>query len=264
VAKKKSSKKSARKSAKKKTAKKAGKKTTKKAPRKKSAAKKSGKKSARKPVRKKSPSTPKKAVKKKTTRTTKKAKSPAKRKKAGKKSKKSSRLKSPLSKAQLKKYREMLLEKRRSLLGDMAGMEIGSLGRNHQESSGDLSTMPTHPADIGSDNFEHEFTLGLLQNERALLADIDDALMRIDEGTYGICLGTGKPIGKPRLTARPWCKYCIEYQRQIEQGLIRPGEEDRREELFESDEDEEEAEEAEEADLEDFEDEGDESDYDEM
>jgi RNA polymerase-binding protein DksA len=133
----------------------------------------------------------------------------------------------------------MLVEKLRSLLGDMNGMEAGVFGRNQQDSSGDLSNMPTHPADIGSDNFEHEFTLGLLQSERILLNEIRESLERIENGTYGICLGTGQPIGKPRLKARPWCKYCIDYQRMIEKGLVRAGEDDEYNAAGESKEDDE-------------------------
>jgi RNA polymerase-binding protein DksA len=131
--------------------------------------------------------------------------------------------KSPLSKSELEEFRQMLIAKRRDLIGDMSGMESGALRTNRQEGSGDLSNMPTHPADIGSDNFEHEFTLGLLESERALLAEIDEALERVDQGTLGICLGTGKPIGVARLRARPWAKYCIEYARMVEKGLVRPG-----------------------------------------
>ena len=108
----------------------------------------------------------------------------------------------------------------------MKGMGSKSLGKNLQESSGDLSNMPTHPADIGSDNFEHEFTLGLMESERQLLHEIEDAVERIDNNTYGICAGTGEPIPLARLKARPWCKYGIEYKKMIEQGLARPGEED--------------------------------------
>jgi RNA polymerase-binding transcription factor DksA len=82
--------------------------------------------------------------------------------------------------------------------------------------------MPTHPADIGTDNFEQEFTLGLLESERQLLKEIDEALERIKNNTFGICLGTGKFIGKARLEARPWAKYCIDYAKQMEKGLVRP------------------------------------------
>ncbi|MGB2821982.1 MAG: TraR/DksA C4-type zinc finger protein [Phycisphaerae bacterium] len=129
--------------------------------------------------------------------------------------------KSPLRKAQLMKFRQMLLEKRRELVGDMTGIEAEALGADRQEVKGDISD---HPADAGTDNFEQEFSLGLLESERVLLAEIDEALRRIEDRTYGICLGTGKPIGTPRLRARPWAKYGIEYARMVEKGLVRPGE----------------------------------------
>ncbi len=133
--------------------------------------------------------------------------------------------KTTLSKAELAAFRQMLMEKRRSLIGDMDGMESEALRTSRQENSGDLSLMPDHPANIATDNFEQEFTLGLLESERTLLREINEALERIDGGTYGICLGTGDVIGKPRLLARPWAKYCIEYARKLEKGLVRPPEE---------------------------------------
>jgi RNA polymerase-binding protein DksA len=124
-----------------------------------------------------------------------------------------------LSKKDLEEFREMLLEKRRSLLGDLSGMEAQST--NNQE-SGNLSNMPTHMADVGTDNFEHEFTLGLLESEQAMLREIEDALRRIADRSYGICLGTGEDIPKARLKAKPWAKYTVEYARLMEKGLIRP------------------------------------------
>jgi RNA polymerase-binding protein DksA len=216
VAKKKSSKKTAKKTRKsaKKSAKKAAKKTTRK-----SAAKKSSKKTASK--------SRKKASSGKATSTGGSRKTRQRR----------AASKDYLSKKELADFRQMLVEKRKSLVGDMANMSSGSYGRSLQDSSGDLSNMPTHPADIGSDNFEHEFTLGLLESERALLCEINEALERIDNGTYGICLGTGEPIGKPRLKARPWCKFSIEYQRMIEQGLVRPRDHEEEDEDEEDDDD---------------------------
>lgn len=126
--------------------------------------------------------------------------------------------KSPLTKTQLKQFREMLLAKRCDILGDMSGIQAEVLGNN----GSDLSNIPTHPADIGTDNFEQEFTLGLLESERMLLVDIEDALRRIEARTYGICLGTGQPIGLARLKARPWAKHSIEYARMLEKGQIAP------------------------------------------
>jgi len=211
-------KKAARKSVRK-TAKKVVKKAAKK-----TAGKVAGKKTAKKTVKKAVKKTARKTAKKTTRKTTrkkaaKKAPEPAPEPKKPPKRKK---IKSPLGRAQLNKYRKMLLDKRKDLLGDMNGIAAGAFrGGNGR---GDLSSMPTHPADIGSDNYEQEFSLGLLESERALLEEIDEALARIEDRTYGVCVGTGKPIGVPRLNARPWAKYGIEYARMVEQGLIRPGE----------------------------------------
>jgi len=79
-------------------------------------------------------------------------------------------------------------------------------------------------ADIGTDNFEQEFALGLMDSERKLLVEINDALNRINDGLYGICEGTGKAIPKTRLQAKAWARYCIKYAIMVEQGLVREGE----------------------------------------
>jgi len=167
-------------------------------------------------------------------------KAPAKRKSLGGKgaSAKATATKAPkattvLSRAELEEYRRKLLNKRREIIGDMNGIEAEALGADRQEAAGDISD---HPADAGTDNFEQEFSLGLLESERQILGEINDALQRIDDRTYGICLGTGKPIGKARLDARPWSKYCIEYARLIEKGLAQPAEDSEGEADGDSDE----------------------------
>ena len=129
------------------------------------------------------------------------------------------RRKTHLSPRELREFREMLVEKRRTLVGDLSGMEAET---TRDAGSGNLSSMPTHMADVGTDNFEHEFTLGLLESEQALLREIDEAIARIDEKTYGVCLGTGKHIPKARLRAKPWAKYTVDYTRLLERGLVRP------------------------------------------
>jgi DnaK suppressor protein len=105
------------------------------------------------------------------------------------------------------------------LLGDMGQMQSGAL--DHNSSSGELSTMPVHMADVGSDNYEQEFVLGLVDTERKILEDIDRALNKIKEGTYGVCEGTGQTISKARLEANPYARYCIEYARKIEKGFVK-------------------------------------------
>jgi len=117
----------------------------------------------------------------------------------------------------------MLLAKRAELLGDVDALQKQALSENRRDAAGDLSSMPIHMADLGTDNYEKEFTLGLIEGERALLREIDEALQRIRDGTYGICAATGKPIGKARLKARPWAKYCYEYVLARERGQVSEG-----------------------------------------
>lgn len=126
------------------------------------------------------------------------------------------KLPSPLSKSELTHFRVLLLEKRRELLGDVGTMENEAF-----KSGSNLSNMPIHMADVGTDNFEQEFTLGLIESERKLLREIQDALGRIEDGTFGICIGTGKAIPKVRLEAVPWAKYTIEYSKALDSGAIR-------------------------------------------
>jgi len=64
-----------------------------------------------------------------------------------------------------------------------------------------------------------------MDSERKLLREIDNALVRLEKKTYGICEGTGKPISKARLEAQPWARYCVKYARMLEQGLIAEQEE---------------------------------------
>jgi len=113
-------------------------------------------------------------------------------------------------------FKKMLLAKRQELIGDMDKMTEDSLKKSRSESSGDLSYMPIHMADVGTDNFEQEFTVGLIKNERDLLKEIEEALERIEQGVYGLCVATGRPIEKSRLKIKPWAKYCIEYKREVE------------------------------------------------
>jgi RNA polymerase-binding protein DksA len=124
-----------------------------------------------------------------------------------------------LTAAEIERFEQMLLEKRREIVGDVNEMQDEALRKSRLDASGDLSSMPIHMADIGTDNYEQEFALELMDSERKLLREIDDALERIQQGTYGICEGTGKPIPKARLRAQPWARYRVEYARMLEEGL---------------------------------------------
>jgi RNA polymerase-binding protein DksA len=118
----------------------------------------------------------------------------------------------------LEHFRDLLLQKRRELIGDMGQMEREAL---RSAGGSNLSNLPLHMADMGTDNYEQEFTLGLVEKDRNVVREINQALAKIMDGSYGICEGTGKPISKVRLEAQPWAKYSIEYARQMEKGFIR-------------------------------------------
>ena len=129
-----------------------------------------------------------------------------------------------LTAEEIQHFRGLLLAKWSEIVGDVNSIESEALKKSRLDASGDISSMPIHMADLGTDNFEQEFALGLMDSERKLLAEIIDALKRIDEGVYGICEGTEKPIARARLEASPWARYCIKYATMVEQGLVSEGE----------------------------------------
>jgi len=122
----------------------------------------------------------------------------------------------PLTEAEMAEFRRELLAKRREITGNVKSMEDGAL--RHQRT--DLSNRPYHMADLGTDNYELENTLGLMDSERRLLLEIEDALDRIEEGVYGICEGNGEMIPVARLQAIPWARYCVKCANLAEMGIL--------------------------------------------
>ena len=121
-------------------------------------------------------------------------------------------IKTRLVAKELAEYRKILLEARVELIARVTGLEDDAL----RSSGGNLSNMPLHMADIGTDTFDQDLAIGMAETERELLREIDEALDRITAKTYGVCQLTGKPISKARLDAKPWAKYTIEAARQLE------------------------------------------------
>jgi RNA polymerase-binding protein DksA len=125
-----------------------------------------------------------------------------------------------LESTDIEHFKQLLLQKRLEILKNVSEIEDEALKKPRLDATGDLSSMPIHMADLGTDNFEQEFALDLMDGERKLIHEIDDALARIDQGIFGICEGTGKPIPKARLEAQPWARYCVEYARNLEEGRV--------------------------------------------
>jgi len=113
----------------------------------------------------------------------------------------------------LEKQREKLLTLKDTLLDSMSGVARDSL---RSQTGGDASAFGMHQADAGSDAYDRDFALSLLSQEQDSLYEIDQALKRIEAGTYGICEMSGKQIPKARLEALPFTRYTVECQAEIE------------------------------------------------
>lgn len=126
-------------------------------------------------------------------------------------------VKTNLSPEQLEEFKQLLLKKRQQLVGDITGMENEAL----RAGSGSLSNMPSHLAEQGSEAYDQSLSLNLAAADRKLLREIDDALKRIEEGTYGICELSLKPIKIERLRELPWARHSMEAARELERQSMR-------------------------------------------
>src|SRR5438105_2851696 len=122
-----------------------------------------------------------------------------------------------MTRAELQHYRDRLEELAARLRGNVTGLRQETLRKTGGEASGNLSNAPLHPADLGTDTFEHETNLGLLELQGQTLDEVDAALQRTSEGTYGKCQECGKEISRGRLEALPYTPHCIHCAHQFQQ-----------------------------------------------
>jgi RNA polymerase-binding protein DksA len=114
------------------------------------------------------------------------------------------------------RFRDRLLEERQRV--------VDAIEYLHRENAGSLAdeeevgAYDNHPGDVATITLDREMDYSLEDNASAVLAAIDAALGRIDDGSYGRCVRCGKPIGEERLEARPWATLCIDDKRREEQG----------------------------------------------
>ena len=124
-----------------------------------------------------------------------------------------------MKKADVKTYKERLLALRARVRGDVTQMADSALKQSRTQANGDLSSMPIHMADLGTDNFEQEFTLSLMESDADILDKIEAALERVEDGTYGQCEECGAKIPKTRLNAIPYATMCVKCASEHERGF---------------------------------------------
>ena len=125
-------------------------------------------------------------------------------------------MKKKFTKSDLKDFKKIVLKKKEQILSDLEHISDDTLRKSQKEASGDISGYTYHMADVASDNYDREFSLGLASGDRKSLYDLDDALKRIEEGTFGICDDCKGSITKIRLKAVPSARLCIKCQQKRE------------------------------------------------
>ena len=121
-----------------------------------------------------------------------------------------------LSKEQLKQFRQLLITDRAKLAGEIKSI-AQEASKSPREASGDLSAYTLHMADMAADTYDRELSMSIVSTEQEVLYEIDDALKRLDDGSFGVCQSCSEPITMSRLKAVPYASLCIACQRKKEQ-----------------------------------------------
>ena len=125
-------------------------------------------------------------------------------------------MKKRFAKKDLDTYKEKLFNLKDDVMNQIRDISEDTLMKSQKEVSGDISGYSIHMADVASDNYERDFNLGLVSNETKIVIDIEAALKRIEDKTYGVCPGCEKPIAKVRLQAIPYTRYCKKCKEKLE------------------------------------------------
>ena len=120
-----------------------------------------------------------------------------------------------MDKKQLDLYRKSLLKLQESIVHDIKNMSAVE-SASAKDSSVDVSSHALHMADVATDMYDREFSLGLASNDRELLYKVNEALKRIEDQTFGICLECQKSVAVARLKAIPYARTCLKCQEKIE------------------------------------------------
>lgn len=125
--------------------------------------------------------------------------------------------KKKFSKKELAEFRKIILKRKEEILDGIKHISEDTLKKSQKDASGDISGYTYHMADVATDTYDREFSLGLASNEREVLYEFDDALKKIEEGTFGICEDCKVLISKNRLKAVPQACLCLKCQEKREE-----------------------------------------------
>lgn len=121
-----------------------------------------------------------------------------------------------MNKAMLERFKKLLLKEREKLHRDIKHLDF----KSRQDSSGDLSSYTFHMADLGTDNFDRDMNLDLHGTEQEIMKQVEDALVKIEDGTYGKCEVCRGNITIKRLKVIPYARFCLKCQEKMEREKI--------------------------------------------
>lgn len=125
-------------------------------------------------------------------------------------------LKNKLNKKDLAEYKKLITKRKNEILDSISRISEDTLKKSQKDASGDISGYTFHMADVATDNYDREFSLGLASNDRQFLYELEDALKRIEEGAFGICEECKSNLTKARLKALPYARLCLDCQQKRE------------------------------------------------
>lgn len=125
-------------------------------------------------------------------------------------------MKKKFNKKELSDFRKFILKRKDEILDSINHISEETLKKSQKDASGDISGYSYHMADVATDTYDREFSLGLASNDRELLYELDDAMKRIDEGIFGVCEDCKSVISKTRLKVIPYARFCIKCQEKNE------------------------------------------------
>ena len=121
-----------------------------------------------------------------------------------------------MNKKDLTLFKRLILERKDEIITEIKHISEDTLKKSQRDAAGDISGYAYHMADIATDTYDREFSMGIASNERKIIYDIDDALKRIEDGNFGTCEDCKGVIAKTRLKAIPYARLCLKCQEKRE------------------------------------------------
>ncbi len=125
-------------------------------------------------------------------------------------------MKKKFNKKELEYFKKLILKMKEKTLDDIKHISEDTLKKSQKDAAGDISGYTYHMADVATDTYDREFSLGLASNERQSLYELDEAIKKIEEGTFGICEECKSLITKTRLKVVPFARLCVKCQEKKE------------------------------------------------